>query len=163
MCDTYDETRMQNIPNVTLYPLRTSRHIPKKEKFLTKINGFFHWDIYLNVRPSEIREVKQLPLTLLLFFTVHLKSTRPPRKSGSKNTPKNETGVWEKRWWTELLTSTIRIWQAFLQIPGSNKVHTLWKMDHPKSPLLILYRHFFSVVLSNNSRLTSSGKDLLRI
>ena len=48
--------------------------------------------------------------------------------------PKKRTGVWEKRWWTELLTSTIRIWQAFLQILGSNKVHTLWKMDHPKIP-----------------------------
>ena len=95
---------------------------------------------------SDIREVKQLPLTLLLFFTVHQKSTntRPPKTS--KRTQK--TGVvWEKkRWWTELLTSTIRIWQAFLQIPGSNKVHTLEKWTTQKSScsLLILYRHLFS-------------------
>ena len=84
---------------------------------------------------SEIREVKQLPLTLLLFFTVHQKSTADHQGSLEvQEPPKKRTGVWEKRWWTELLTSTIRIWQAFLQILGSNKVHTLWKMDHPKIP-----------------------------
>ena len=85
---------------------------------------------------SDIREVKQLPLTLLLFFTVHQKSTntRPPKTS--KRTQK--TGVvWEKkRWWTDLLTSTIRIWQAFLQIPGSNKVHTLEKWTTQKILML---------------------------
>ena len=40
---------------------------------------------------SEIREVKQLPLTLLLFFTVHQKSTADHQGSLEvQEPPKNE-------------------------------------------------------------------------
>ena len=83
---------------------------------------------------SDIREVKQLPLTRLLFFTVHQKSTHQQTTKDVQENPKNRSSVRKKeRWWTELLTSTIRIWQAFLQIPGSNKVHTLEKWTTQKS------------------------------
>ena len=105
---------------------------------------------------SDIREVKQLPLTLLLFFTVHQKSTHQQTTKDVQENPKNRSSVRKKKMMDRSLNEHNQNLAGILTNSWEQQSSHFGKMDHPKIllPIDSLPAPFFPV---------GFGEDLLRI
>ena len=120
------------IPNVTLYPLRTSgnsgRELFDENKWVLSLRHLFECQTF--------ETLNNYHWPYCCFSQFKLKCPDHPKIF--KQPPKKLLTWEKKRWWTELLTSTIRIWHSY-KFLGRAKF-TLLEVSNLGPPISLLIR-----------------------